>query len=137
MKAYSLDLRERIVQAVEAGQSKASVAERFGVGVASVKRYVKRHEQGQLAASKRPGQKPWLDAAGLETLRAQVEQHPAWTLSQRATALSSETGIELKKSAVAKYLKRLGITHKKRALLPANGMNKSEKLTGKRSQLGL
>ena len=67
IKAYSLDLRERIVKAVASGQSKALVAERFGVDLASVKHYVKRSEQGCLAADKRPDQEPWLDAAGLET----------------------------------------------------------------------
>lgn len=130
MKAYSLDLRERIVAAVRQGERKVKVAERFGVGLATVKRYVKRAEEGQLEADKRPGQQPWLDACGQQVLEQQVKDHPAWTLEQRATALFEETGVKLKKSAVGNYLKRLGITHKKRASVPVNETSKSVKLTG-------
>jgi hypothetical protein len=38
MRAYSLDLRERIVRAVDSGQSQRAAARRLGVGVSSVKR---------------------------------------------------------------------------------------------------
>ena len=38
MKAYSLDLREKIVAAVRRGMSKAQTARTFGVGATSVKR---------------------------------------------------------------------------------------------------
>ncbi len=38
MKAYSLDLREKIVAAVGRGMSKAQAARTFGVGATSVKR---------------------------------------------------------------------------------------------------
>ncbi len=48
MKAYSLDLREKIVAAVGRGMSKAQAARTFGgVGPTSVKRYVKLAEQGK------------------------------------------------------------------------------------------
>jgi transposase len=38
--AYSLDLRERIVEAVAEGQKHQDVAARFKVGVATVRRYI-------------------------------------------------------------------------------------------------
>lgn len=114
MRAYSLDLRERIVAAVEAGESKVNVAKRFRVGLATVKRYVKRANEGRLEAEKRPGQQPWLDALGQKALDQQVKDYPGWTLEQRADKLFEDTGVRLKKSAIGKYLKRLGITHKKR-----------------------
>ena len=40
MKAYSEDLRERIVEAVERGMGKSEVARTFGMSLSSVKRYV-------------------------------------------------------------------------------------------------
>ena len=40
MRAYSVDLREKIVGAVERGMSKAQAAHTFGVGITTVKRYV-------------------------------------------------------------------------------------------------
>lgn len=132
MKGYSPDLRERIVAAVAAGQSKTAVSERFGVSRSTVKRYVKRQEQGQLAPSKRPGRQRRLDSKGCEQLRKQVQTHHDWTLEQHAEALTKETGVEIKKSSVGNYLKRLGITHKKRALSPANEMKPNGKSTLKR-----
>ena len=127
MASYSLDLRERIVKAhIEEGQSKSAVARRFGVSRWSVERYVKRSQTGSLAATPHPGRRRQLDAKGCEVLRRQVEAQHDWSLEQHAAALAKETGIELKKSSVGNYLRRLGITHKKRASLPQNEMNKRE-----------
>ena len=39
MKAYSEDLRQKIVDAVERGMPKAQAARTFGVGISTVKRY--------------------------------------------------------------------------------------------------
>ena len=39
MSAYSLDLREKIVESVKKGVSKSETARRFGVDRATVKRY--------------------------------------------------------------------------------------------------
>ncbi len=129
MKGYSLDLRGRIVAAVAEGQSKTAVSERFGVSRSTVKRYLKRQAQGQLGPSQHPGRPRRLNSSDCELLRRQVEAHPDWTLERHATELSQETSIKLKKSSVGNYLKRLGITHKKRAFAPQNETNKSEQAT--------
>lgn len=130
MGSYSLDLRERIVKAhVEEGQNKSAVARRFGVSCWSVKRYVKRAVAGSLAPTPHPGCKQKLDSAGCEVLREQVGAHTDWSLEQHATALTQATGIVIKKSSVGNYLKRLGITHKKRVSLPVNETNSSENAT--------
>lgn len=130
MASYSLDLRERIIKAhVEKGQSKSAVARRFGVSRWSVARYVNRSSAGNLAATPHPGKRQRLNGAQCEVLRKQVETHHDWTLAQHAEALTKETGIELKKSSVGNYLKRLGITHKKRASAPVNETKLSERNT--------
>ena len=46
MKAYSLDLRERIVAALEEGASVVSVAQRFSVGERTVRTYRARAKVG-------------------------------------------------------------------------------------------
>lgn len=125
-----MDLRERIVKAhVEEGQSKSAVARRFGVSRWSVERYVKRAAMGSLAPTPHPGRKPRLGSNGCEVLRAQVQAHHDWTLGQHAEALTAATGVTLKKSSVGNYLKRLGITHKKRASSPANEMKRHARAT--------
>lgn len=56
MRAYSEDLRQRIVRAVERGQRPAEVARVFEVSLASVKRFQKQQrEQGHLRAKLPPG----------------------------------------------------------------------------------
>ena len=114
MSGYSLDLRERIVAAVDAGETKTAVAKRFKVSRTSVKRYVKRAAEGCLAASPNLGPKSWLDTESSKVLEQQVESNNDWTLEQHAEALSKSTGLAVKKSAIAKYFKLLKITRKKR-----------------------
>src|SRR5215208_6904864 len=67
MKAYSVDLREKIIAAVGHGMSKAQAARTFGVGATSVKRYVKLAEQGKpLSPGKAPGRKGKLNESGMK-----------------------------------------------------------------------
>lgn len=78
-------------------------------------------------------------------LRAQVAEHPDWTLAQHAAALTAATGIPLKKSSVGNHLKRLGITRnrgtspafvgvlsKKRVSSPRSETKQREQTTGPR-----
>jgi transposase len=69
MKAYSVDLREKLVAAVGRGMSKAQAACTFGVGATSVKRYVKLAEQGKpLNPGKALGKEGKLDANAMKLL---------------------------------------------------------------------
>ena len=45
MRAYSSDLRERVVRAVDQGRSQREAARLFGMGVSSVKRYLQQRAQ--------------------------------------------------------------------------------------------
>ena len=62
MKAYSEDLRQKIVVALERGASKAQAARLFDVSLSSVKRYASKAQQGHsLAPEKGSGRPPKLD----------------------------------------------------------------------------
>jgi transposase len=114
--AYSLDIRERVVKAYKEGESKDAVAKRYELSWWTVASYIKRNEQGNLAASSPPGAKPYLDAKGCEILKQQVQEHPDWTLEEHSDALYETTGIRLKKSAVSKYLVKMNLRYKKKPL---------------------
>lgn len=59
MKAYSPDLRTRIVDAVNANMSKVEAARTFDVSLSTVKRYVRRKQTtGRLDAYRSPGRTP-------------------------------------------------------------------------------
>ena len=59
MQAYSLDLRQRIVAALDAGKRPSEVAAQFSVGVSTVKRYrQQRRDTGRLDPRFSPGRTP-------------------------------------------------------------------------------
>lgn len=117
MRGYSVDLRKRVIKAVEEEkQSVKEVAKRFGLSRWSVNRYLNRNKEGNLAATKPPGRPKRLDADALQVLENQVKAHNDWTLEQHAKALQETKGISLKKSSIGNYFKLLGITIKKDVL---------------------
>ena len=71
-RAYSLDLRERVVAAVERdGLSRREAAERFGIGISSAIRWVERvRRTGRAAPGQMGGYKP----------KAIAGEHRAWLL---------------------------------------------------------
>jgi transposase len=85
MRAYSIDLREKIVESVKKGVSKSETARRFGVDRATLKRYCKQLDQrGTLEPRKAPGKRPKLDEKATRLLTEDLEERPWATHSQRA-----------------------------------------------------
>ena len=114
MRAYSVDLRERIVEAVRNEKlSKVAVAERYQVSRASVYRYLGLAKQGSVEAKRHPGQKQRLDAELCQKLLGQLEAHRDASLEEHAELLYKEQGMRLKKSSIANYFARLGVRRKK------------------------
>lgn len=114
MKAYSVDLRKRIVEAVKTrGMSKSSAADVYGVSRATVYRYLDLDKEGDLRPIKPPGPAARLNEAECQKLLEQVKENNDLSLEEHASKFSQEQGIKLKKSAVAKYFTRLGVKRKK------------------------
>ena len=84
MRAYSEDLRHKIVKAVERGMPKAQAARLFDVRLSSVKRYTRiTREGGSLTPKKSPGRPPKIDEKARKLLEEDVKWRPAATVSQR------------------------------------------------------
>ena len=114
MKAYSVDLRERIVAAVRRGMSKAQAARIFGVGATSVKRYVNLAQQGRsLEPGKAPGKESKLGESGMRLLEADLHERPTLTYESRARRLHRLLGVEVSKATICRAVRRLGYTRKK------------------------
>src|SRR5215208_1582096 len=115
MKAYSVDLREKIVAAVVGhGMSKAQAARTFGVGATSVKRYVKLAEEGKpLTPGKAPGKKGKLDGSAMKLLKEDLHSRPAVTYEKRVDLLCELLGLRVSKSTICQMVRRLGYTRKK------------------------
>jgi transposase len=84
MKAYSKDLREKIVGAIGRGMPKAQAARTFGVGISTVKRYVSKAQRGEsLEAGKAPGKRPKMDEQLRKLLEEDLKERPFVTLEER------------------------------------------------------
>jgi transposase len=114
MSAYSLDLREKIVESVKKGVPKAESARRFGVDRATVKRYCKQlDERGTLQPRKAPGKKPKLDEKATKLLAKDLEERPWATHSQRAEFLYAVAGVSVSEATVCRTVGRVRRSRKK------------------------
>lgn len=104
--AYSLDLRERIVEAVAEGQKHQDVAARFKVGMATVWRYLSRSRAGELAAEIPPGRQAAIPETSYELLRAQVRQHNYATLARHCELWEEQQGVKVSLVAMCRTLQR-------------------------------
>ena len=111
MRAYSMDLRERVLADCDAGLPTKRVAEKFRVSPAWVRRLKqRRRETGQIAPrQQRHGRRPVL-ADHLETLAGLVREQPDAT----AKELASRLPVPVSHQTVQRTLQRLRLTYKKR-----------------------
>ena len=93
MKQYSVDLRERLLGAIDAGLSQAEAARLFGVGTATIARWRRRQrEHGSVAPPPRPGRPRRIGRARNGRLLAQVRAQPDATLARALRAVGSRAG---------------------------------------------
>jgi|SRR5512132_32071 transposase len=114
MKAYSVDLRRKIVEAVSSGTPKVQVARAFGVGLSTVKRYASKSERGEgLTPRKPPGKRRKVNATAESLLEHDLEERPSATLTQRRELLARVAGVEVSDSTISRALRRMGFSRKK------------------------
>jgi transposase len=112
MKAYSIDLRERVVAACDArGGTREQIAARFSVSVSWVRKILRqRRDTGSIAPKPHGGGRaPAFDGPGSARLREAVRDDDDATLEE----LGRAAGVSCSVPAVCRALARLGITRKK------------------------
>ena len=116
-KAYSGDLRERVIEAVESGASRREAAERFEVSASSGVRWLQAWHNDRRAAPKpRGGSVSRLEDHAEQILALHAEK-PDRTLLESVSELCKRR-IKTSKSALSRFFLRHGITYKKK---PAGG----------------
>ena len=121
MRAYSTDLRERIVRVVAEGRPMREAARRFGVSVSAVKRYVVRqHETGSLERTPIPGGPRKIERAQDALLLARLAAEPEATVLEHCAWWAEHHGQEVSEATMWRALHRLGWTHKKSRWQPAS-----------------
>jgi len=111
-KAYSGDLRERVIEAVETGASRREAAEHFEVSVASAVKWLQRWRERRSAAAKsRGGSISPLEEFAAEVLALIAEQQDL-TLVETVGELRKRR-IKTSRSSLWRFLDRHNITVKK------------------------
>ena len=117
MKAYSLDLRQRVLKDCDAGMMTQAVAQKYSVSSSWVRRLKQRRRQtGQVApAQQRHGPRPgWEPLA--QRIRVAVRQAPDLTLREYIERYA----LPLSKSALARGLVALALSRKKSPAAPVS-----------------
>ena len=125
--AYSLDLRERVLAAVDGGLSRTQAARRFQVGRATITTWVTlRRQSGSLAAQSPPGRPRTIGASDAEALWAQLDAQPAATLPEHVRLWTAQHPDQpLSTATMSRAIQRLGWTRKKSHSAPASKTRRS------------
>lgn len=123
MKPYSLDLRQKILDAYDHKRgSQRAVAALFGVSRAFLEQLLRRRRTtGDIAP--RPhagGRQPRCDAAALALVRQFVREQPDATLEELRAQLHHRRGLRLSVATMCRVLQRLGLPRKKSPSMPPN-----------------
>ncbi len=116
MKAYSLDLRQRVLSALRGDRTISEVAELFGVSLTFVNKMLRLHRAGADLAP-RPhggGHVPRLGPRHHKLLRAAVAANNDATLGELREHLARRARTEVSEATVSRALKALGLPRKKK-----------------------
>lgn len=116
MKAYSLDLRQKIVETYAEGKiSQRQLAKQFRVALSFIEKLLKQHRQtGSIAPKVRTEQTPnKLNPEQLKVLEQLVEANNDATLEELRYQLSQKTGVVIGRSTVDRMLTKFNLTVKK------------------------
>jgi transposase len=117
MKPYSNDLRLKVVEAYIKGQgSLREIANYFGVSLKFVWTLLKKYKETGKVDPKphQSGNPPKIDKERHEGLRSLVKEFPDATLMELMYLLKERDNIQASRAAIARTIKKLKITVKKK-----------------------
>jgi transposase len=114
-KSYSMDLRSRVVAAVEGGSSRREAARRFGISPSCAVKLLARVRATGSAEPGRRGRRAGSGKLGRfeANVIAWVKEKPDLTLPELARRLEQTHGVKVHPSALSRLLGRTGWTYKK------------------------
>jgi transposase len=111
MNAYSLDLRLKVLDAVDRGISRKEVVRTFGISMPTLERYIRRRRRtGELAPRPSPGRRPSI-CATVEERRAlwrQLEENDEATLERHCELWEKERRVKVSVSTMSRTVRKLG-----------------------------
>lgn len=117
MRAYSHDLRRRILRAVDQGQPRAEIIKTFAVPRSTIKRYLKlRRETSDVNPKTIPGRPSKKGAALHAELLPQLEAHPDATLAEHCQLWEATHGVQVSSATMSRAIHHLNWSRKKKTL---------------------
>lgn len=127
MKAYWVDLRAKVLRAVDQGYPPQVIVKLLAVSPATIKGYLKlRREAADMAPKAIPGRPPKKLGPLQAQLGAQLQAHDDVSLAEQCRLWQQSHGVRVSPTSMSRALKRLGWTRKKRRGVPLNVQKKSE-----------
>ncbi len=115
-RPYSLDLRERVVAALNSDQTCRQVAQAFGISVSSAVKWSQRKRMtGSPAAAKMGGHRPYLLEGERDWLLSRIAEKSDLTLHTLLFELK-ERGTKVCCDTLWRFLRREGVSFKKNAV---------------------
>src|SRR5712691_9474659 len=113
-KPYSDDLRARVVKEIEQGATLEEAAERYGVSLSSVVRFLRLdRETGSVSPAQFGGYKGYALAAHEELVRRLVAEQPDITLAELQAKLVKEK-VRVGQSSIFRFLRHAKLTFNKK-----------------------
>ena len=123
MKAYSLDLRQKILRAFDQGLgSQRAIAAFFGVSLSFVEKLLRRRRTtGDIAPCPHAGgRQPSCDEAALARVRRLVREQPDVTLAELCERLLAERGLRVSVPTMGRLVIARRLPRQKNRSTPAN-----------------
>ena len=118
-RAYSQDLRDRVLSATAEGSSARSAAERFGIGIKTAIEWVRRARETGERTARWQGQPKGSRLDEHEAfLRGLVDETDDITLTEMQARLREERGAVVGITTLWRFFDSRGLTFKKRAFTP-------------------
>ena len=115
-KPYSDDLRERVVAAIESGDTREEVAELYNMALSTVGGFIKRkRETGSVSPDKFGGYKTFSLEPHTDLVKELVAEQPDRTLAELRDRLAKEQ-VTVSQSAISRFLHHINLTFKKKSV---------------------
>jgi transposase len=115
MQAYSIDLRQRVLDALDAGMPRLDAVRIFQVSLGSIKRWRRLYRtSGDLTPQRPSGRAPIITPDHYAHLRLQLDAAPDASLVAQADQWNADHGTTLSAWTMARAIRRLGWSRKKR-----------------------
>jgi transposase len=125
-REYSLDFRERLLAAQDAGLSAAEIERTFGVPRRTQRRWRQwQRERRSLADRPRSGRPRTIPPDQEDLLRRQVAAHPDATLAEHCAQWQTDHGVRPSEATMCRRLAALGLPLKQRPASRASGMRRN------------